>query len=143
MLYGSSAIGGVVNVVDGSIPDQKIDSALQGEYNLRTETTANNEASGAVKLEGGLGKFNWQITGLHQDTSNIDIPGYAESEALRATEEEDDESHEQIRDTLLNSASRTATGTVGGSYVWEKGYFGLALTGYDSRYGVPGARPFT
>ncbi|HMO17399.1 MAG TPA: TonB-dependent receptor [Oligoflexia bacterium] len=137
LLYGSSAIGGVINVVDSSILSKNTGSDLSGEFNLRTETV-DDELSGALKLEGDIGKFSWHLSGLSQDTNNINIPGYAESRALRESEEEHDEEHEQIRGTLLNSASRTLTGTIGTSYIWEKGFFGAALTSYSSRYGVPG-----
>lgn len=137
LLYGSSAIGGIVNVIDGSIPSKEIGEDLKGEFNLRTETV-NNEAMGALKLEGQIGKINWHLSGLSQDTKNIDIPGYAESSRLREQESEHGEEHDQVRGTLLDSASRTRTGTLGTSYVWEKGYIGLAFTGYGSNYGVPG-----
>jgi iron complex outermembrane recepter protein len=136
LLYGSSAIGGVVNVTDGSIPSKEIGEAVHGEFNLRTQTV-NNEATGALKLEGQLGNFNWHISGLSQDTGDIDIPGYQESSRLRAQEAAQGEEHEQVRGTLPDSATRTLTGTVGGSYVWEKGYLGVAVTGYDSKYGIP------
>jgi iron complex outermembrane receptor protein len=136
LLYGSSAIGGVVNVTDGSIPSKEIGKPIQGEFNLRTQTV-NNEATGALKMEGQLGKFNWHLSGLSQDTKDIDIPGFQESRRQRELEAEQGDEHDQIRGTLTDSATRTLTGTAGGSYVWEKGYLGMAVTGYDSKYGVP------
>jgi iron complex outermembrane recepter protein len=136
LLYGSSAIGGVVNVTDGSIPSKEIGKPIQGEFNLRTQTV-NNEATGALKMEGQVGKFNWHVSGLSQDTKDIDIPGFQESARQRELEAETGEEHDQIRGTLNDSASRTLTGTAGGSYVWDKGYLGMGFTGYDSKYGVP------
>ncbi len=136
LLYGSSAIGGVVNVTDNSIPSKEIGTPLRGEFDLRTQTV-NNEASGALKLEGQAGKFNWHLSGISQDTKDVDIPGYQESSRLRAQETELGHEHEQARDTLADSATRTLSGTIGGSYIWDKGYFGAAFTAYDSKYGVP------
>lgn len=136
LLYGSSAIGGVVNVTDGSIPSKEIGKPLKGEFDLRTQT-ANDEKTGALKLEGQSGKFNWHLSGLSQNTNDVDIPSFQESSRIRALEAEAGETHEQKRDTLTNSDTRTISGTAGGSYVWDKGFFGLALTGYDTKYGIP------
>jgi iron complex outermembrane recepter protein len=136
LLYGSSAIGGVVNVIDGSIPSREIGAPVQGEYNLRTQTV-NDELTGALKFEGQAGKFNWSISGLLQESDDISIPGFARSARLREVEPVSDESRLE-RGTLGDSDTRTATGTAGVSYVWDDGFIGVALTGYQSKYGVPG-----
>ncbi len=162
LLYGSSAIGGVVNATDNNIPKTQIKELIRGDYNLKTQTV-NDEFSGAAKLEGGYKGFNWSLSGLNQVTDNIRIPGFAESSRIRELESEEHDMHDdhsdhsdhhsdhleehadgntsdedQIKSVLRDSSTRTQTATLGGSYVWDKGYLGLSVTGYNSKYGVPG-----
>lgn len=136
LLYGSSAIGGVVNVVDGSIPSKEVGSPLEGEYTLRTQT-ANDELTGALKLKGQVGSIQWTYSGLIQDSSSVDIPGFARSERYRAQQPTSDDSR-LVRGKLPNSQTETVSNTFGLSHVWEDGYIGASMTGYLSQYGVPG-----
>ncbi len=135
LLYGSSAIGGVVNVIDGNIPSKEIGASAQGEYNVRTQTV-NDELTGALKLEGQAGSINWRFSGLVQDSQNTDIPGYAKSDRLRSIEVGADDSR-LIRNRLPNSNTETTSGTFGLSHVWDDGFIGTAISGYTSQYGVP------
>lgn len=139
LLFGTSAIGGVVNVTDNSLPETEIGSPVTGALDYR-QGTADDELSGAIKLEGQVNKFNWHLDYFHQDTNDIDIPGLAESEALRAQEEAEGEDHEEtISDgKLLSSATRSQGFTAGGSYIWKKGFIGISVKGWKSNYGVPG-----
>jgi iron complex outermembrane receptor protein len=97
LLYGSSAIGGIVNVTDNGIPEQPIGKPLTGEVDLKLGTAA-DELSGTVKLEGQAGSFNWHLDYFHQDTDDVDIPGFAESAALRALEEAEEAEEEEEGD---------------------------------------------
>ncbi len=138
LLYGNSAIGGVVNITDGSIPESSIGKPLRSILDFRLGT-ADQERSGAVLLEGQQGSVNWHFDYFHQDTDDIDIPGFAESAALRAEEEAEGEEHEQESEgTLENSATRSQGVTLGSSYVWDRGFFGVAVSSNNSNYGVPG-----
>jgi iron complex outermembrane receptor protein len=139
LLFGSSAIGGVVNVTDNSIPEVEVGKPLTGSFDYR-QGTADDELTGAVKLEGQVEKFNWHLDYFHQDTNDIDIPGLAESDALRAQEAEEGESHEETisNGTLADSDTRNQGFTVGGSYVFAKGFIGASVNGWRSNYGVPG-----
>lgn len=138
LLYGNSAIGGVVNSTDNSIPEKSLGKPLRSVLDLRLGS-ADEERSGAIVLEGEQGNVNWHLDYFHQDTDDIDIPGHAESAALQAAEEAAGEEHEQENEgTLENSATRSQGFTVGSSYVWDRGFFGVALTRNDSKYGVPG-----
>ncbi len=139
LLFGSSAIGGVVNITDNSIPEREIGAPLTGSADFRTGV-ADDELSGAVKLEGQAKKFNWHLDYFHQDTEDIEIPGLAESAALREQEAAEGEMHEEEESSgkLRNSATRSQGFTAGGSYVWEKGFFGISVSGNESKYGVPG-----
>ena len=140
LLFGSSAIGGIVNVTDNAIPEKEIDETIAGSFDLR-HGTADDELSGAIKLEGQIEKFNWHLNYYHQDTNDTDIPGNAESSVLRQHEVDEGESHEEDEESygkLPNSSTRSQGGTAGGSYIWDKGFLGISISGSESNYGVPG-----
>jgi iron complex outermembrane receptor protein len=137
LLYGSNAVGGVVNVLDSRIPDARPTQAVGGTFELAGGTVA-DEKQGALSLNGGGGKFAWHADGFARDAGDIDIPGLAESAALRAEEEEEGEEHEPEDGVLPNSATEAQGGAVGASFVADRGFLGLALSAFDTEYGVPG-----
>jgi len=140
LLFGSSAIGGVVNITDNAIPEKEIGKPLTGTFDAR-HGTGDDELSGALKLEGQVEKLNWHLDYYHQKTNNIDIPGFAESAILRELEEAEGEEHEEEEEsegTLPSSRTRSQGFTAGGSYIWDKGFIGLSVNGNESLYGVPG-----
>ncbi|HUG54768.1 MAG TPA: TonB-dependent receptor [Vicinamibacteria bacterium] len=137
LLYGGNAVGGVVNVLDSRIPVTPATRALGGVFELAGGTVA-DEKQGAVSLGGGRGRFAWHADGYARDAGDLSIPGLAESAALRAEEGEEGEEHEQAEGVLPNSATEALGGALGGSFVGARGFIGLALSGYDTQYGVPG-----
>ncbi len=139
LLYGSTAVGGAVNITDNSIPEYGIGRDISGSVDLR-QGTADRETSWAALLEGQADKFNWHADAFYQDTDDIRIPGSAESDRMRAQEAEEGEEHEEEESSgiLSDSATRSSGATVGGSYVWDEGFIGLAVSSFRSRYGVPG-----
>lgn len=143
LLYGSSAVGGVVNVIDNRVPDSLPGAPVGGTVELRGGTVA-DERGGAASLDGALGsRFAWHVDLLKRQTGDYEIPGFTESAALRAEEaeeeeEEEGEEHEEIRGIAGNSATDTESGTVGLSWIGDHAFFGLATGRYDSLYGIPG-----
>ncbi|MCB0344327.1 MAG: TonB-dependent receptor [Bdellovibrionales bacterium] len=139
LLYGSTAVGGVVNITDNSIPEYAIGKDATGALDLRLGT-ADKETSWAALLEGQADKINWHTEAFYLDTDDIRIPGNAESEQLMQLEEASGEEHEEegSSGTLENSAVRSSGATVGGSYIWDKGFVGIAVNSFRTRYGVPG-----
>ncbi|MFC3550234.1 TonB-dependent receptor domain-containing protein [Lysobacter cavernae] len=137
LLYGSGAIGGAVNVVDGRIPEAVTEQPLQGRAELRGNTV-NDEKSGMVRLDGtsASGNFVFHIDGLHRETGDYDIPGFAESATQLAAEGETPDPVE--KGTLPNSFVRTDSGALGLSWIGERGFLGIGASLFDTRYGVPG-----
>ncbi len=140
LLYGSQAIGGVVNSVDDSIAEAPIGREFTGSVLGQLGDSASDERTGAAVLKGQSGAINWHLSGFARETDNIEIPGFAESEKLREQESEEGEEHEeeQVRDTLPSSDSLTRSFKLGSSYVSSRGFWGVAVRRYDSEYGVPG-----
>ncbi len=133
LLYGSTASGGVVNVIDNRIPEQRQDWSAAVE--LRGNTVA-DEFAGVGRIDGGIGAFQFHFDGFYRDTDDFEIPGAALSENLLA-ELDPEERAEAPRGTLDNSFIETEGATLGGSLVGDWGYAGFAYKRYDSTYGIP------
>ncbi|MFU8848170.1 MAG: TonB-dependent receptor [Opitutales bacterium] len=127
LLYGSSAIGGVVNIVGKEIPRERIDSkGYKGAFEARHDTASEGESFLGY---GSFGQENWviNITGLTRESEDYKIPGRGD---LNDAEEPG---------RLENSAVETDALSVGGSWFFgERNYIGAAFSLYESLYGVPG-----
>ncbi len=126
--YGSSAVGGVVNVIDNRIPEFLPSEPVSGSLDLGFNTVA-DERSGGVNLNGSRGRLAWHADFYNKETDNYEIPGPAEVEP-----EED----EELSDTLENSALESRKGSLGFSYITDRGFLGISYTGFETDYGVPG-----
>ncbi len=137
LLFGSGAIGGAVNVVDGRIAERIPDQPLSGRAEIRGNTV-NDERTGMFRLDGVNGDWVIHVDGLVRTTDDYDIPGFA---ALPDDDDHGDEDHddeEQAFGVLGNSGVKTRAGAVGATWLGEAGHFGLALSTYRTNYGIPG-----
>ena len=141
LLYGNGAIGGAVNVVDGRIPEAATSRPLEGRAELRAGSV-NDERTGMLRLDGtaASGRLVFHIDALHRETGDVEIPGYAESAALRVEHEHNDhdDHDDDARGTLPNSFVRTDSGALGLSWVGDRGFIGVGQSLFNTRYGVPG-----
>lgn len=135
LLYGSGAIGGVVNTVDGRIAEDTLEPGVHGAVELRGNTVA-DERAGVFRLDGGHGLFNWHVDGFARDTDDYQIPGFALSRQQRDALDAD-ELAEQRRGRLENSAVESSGGTVGFSITGNTGFFGASFQRFDTAYGIP------
>lgn len=139
LLYGSNAIGGVVNVLDQRIPQFRPTQSLSGMVNVRTGSVADERAM-AVDLGGGGGHWAWNLSLLTRETGDYEIPGRASLELEEHGEDEHDhEEDEEIVGILPNSDIDSSSAGAGASYFFgEKGFVGVSVRGFDTEYGVPG-----
>jgi iron complex outermembrane receptor protein len=126
LLYGGSAVGGVVNAIDNRIPKDPI-ARSSGALELRLGG-ADRERGGAALAETGNGRFALHVDAFGRDTADLRVP--------RFTPIEDGAALPETR-RVRNSASRTRGGAVGGSVFFERGHLGLSVDTYDSIYGTP------
>ncbi len=131
LLYGGSAIGGVVNVLDNRIPQQAIDG-MQGRFELRAGG-ADDGHSGAVVMEGGNGRIALHADAESRHSDDLRIPGFARSDRQRAI---DGPGPEQPRGRLPNSAADGDSGALGASLALEHGYIGASVADYNTHYGT-------
>ncbi len=141
LLYGSGAIGGIVNVIDNRIPDHLPERLLQGAIEQRYNT-ANEGVSSAFKLEGGKDMFAFHIDGFYRESIDLSIPGYAVNESAEA-QSHGEEEHAEEEDVfnsqgrLKNTNTRARGGSAGFSLIGDAGFIGVSVNHLDSRYGVP------
>ncbi len=159
LLYGSGAIGGVVDVHTGRIPHE-VPDRVNGIFDLRGSDNGDGR-NGAFRLGGGGGGVAWHVDGFARQADDYDIPGFAESAALHALEEEeehhdedehgdddhgheadehhDEEEHEEeAYGHLPGSGLEVNGGSAGLSFVGDRGFVGFSVSGLQSEYGIPG-----
>jgi len=140
LLYGSSAIGGVVNVISKDIPRQRVDpKGYEGAFETRSDTVSEGETYLGY---GTVGGDNWafRVSGLTRDAEDYKIPGDSELHEEEDHDQEEGEDHEEDSDGTLNSSFvETEYTSFGGTWFFtEQNYIGASFSIYDSFYGVPG-----
>jgi iron complex outermembrane receptor protein len=141
LLYGPTAVGGVVNVIDNRIPDTRIDRPITGQLEGRYTSPDNGRDFGGV-AEGGYKGFNYHMDGFYRLSDNVEIPGFARSKRLREMDPLPPGEVEE-KDKLINSQAQSDGGAGGLSYVWDKGYIGGSFLGYESDYGTVAEKDVT
>jgi len=140
LLYGPSAIGGVINVVDRRLPEilQETPISLKGQASF---ASAADDASIAGSMNARLGgSLIAHLSGSWRKTGDLAIPGQAESRILRATEAAGGDGHDgdAVAGRLANSDLRTHTVAAGLSSVGANSHIGVVVSRYGAFYGVPG-----
>ena len=128
LLYGGSAMGGVVNVIDNRIARERTFDAKGGVIG-KTEVRAGgaaNERSTAAMVEAGNDKVVLHVDAFDRSTNNLRVPkdmtcGEAGPSNGRR---------------VCNSASNSQGGAVGGTLLFDRGYLGLSTSEYRSTYGT-------
>jgi iron complex outermembrane recepter protein len=120
LLYGSGAIGGVVNIADGRLPEQ-VKLGASGRAELSGDSGANARL-GALRadygVEAGSGAWMLHADAVYRDQDNYEIPDQAES-------------------TLAGTGLESRNAGVSASYLGESARFGLSLSQFNSLYGIP------
>lgn len=131
LLYGSAAIAGVVNVIDGRIPDALPKNGASGE--------ARFDYGSADKSKSGFASFDAAASStivLHGEAGALDAEDYSIGGYASAAQRE-----AGVKNTVPNSAMKGRNGAVGASFLGDGGYGGLSLARMNNYYGVPGADP--
>ncbi len=130
LLYGGSAVGGVVNLIDNRIPQFAV-NGISGRGEARFGGAEREKANGVV-LEAGNGRIALHADAYTRDTDDLKIKGPNISPRLQAV----DPARAVTNGTLPNSASRSGGGAAGVSLTWDRAYAGLSYAGFDTNYGT-------
>ncbi len=113
LLYGSGAIGGVVNVVSDLIPKFALDE-LESEVEVRA---GRDEFTGSADMSGGSESVAWHLHGYHRSAGNYRVPS----------------------GKLLPDSFTDGLNAGGGlSWVGARGHLGVGVEGLENNYGIPG-----
>lgn len=139
--FGSSAIGGVVNVLDKRIPREIPDEAVHVDA-IGTYSSASNQWFGASAVDiPASDKVVLHVDGSYLDGDDLRIGGHVISPSTRApalaSSNPDVRALADLRNRLPNSAGRTWDLAGGASVITDTGQLGFAVSRYESLYGVP------
>jgi iron complex outermembrane receptor protein len=132
LLYGSGAIGGVVNTVTTRIPSRVPENGLEGAFEVRGDSVADSKGV-AVRLDGGASQFAWHVDAGTRDSDPYEIPGFAHADADPANPDPED-----VFGIVENSATESDSLALGASWLGDKGFIGIGLSTFDTLYGIPG-----
>jgi iron complex outermembrane receptor protein len=141
LLYGSSAIGGVVNVIDSRIPRRVPDEPIHID-GIATYGSAAHERTGSGEIEAPIGdKFVVHFDGSYSRSGDLDTGNYILTPALRAqaAASGDPEIRDlaSLRGKLPNSGARTWEVAGGAALITDGGNLGISVAHTDNFYGVP------
>jgi iron complex outermembrane receptor protein len=135
LLYGSGAIGGVVNVIDNRIPGKLPERMLGGAVEQRFDSVA-DETSTVMKFEGGKSNLAYHLDGFYRGRNNLDIGGQAiDVNAAQAT----DPTLNVIQNpqgTINNTSAHAISGSAGVSLVGDPGFAGISINRLENNYGI-------
>jgi iron complex outermembrane receptor protein len=114
LLYGSGAIGGVVNAVDGRIHEAAMDTPFSGRAELRYDAGSSG-FTGMGRVDAGTENFALHADAVYRSNNDYDIP----------------------HGELANSAVDTRTGALAGSVFGDWGFAGFSVSRYLNEYGNP------
>lgn len=126
LLYGSGAIGGVVDVDTGRFAHTKPEKDFSGKVEVRGTDNANARTI-AGRLDGKFSdEWAWHVDAFTRDADAYEIPGFAEVDA-----DPDEEAG-----TLENSQLETEGGALALTHVTDNGHVGVSLSTYEGVYGL-------
>lgn len=141
LLFGSAAIGGVVNVIDSRIPRRIPDEGVHAAAIL-TYGSASNEKSANATIDVPIAaKWVVHADANYSKSDDLRIGGFVLSRELRAqaaaSEDEGVRALADLEGRLPNTAAETSDVALGLAYVDGDSNFGVSVNRYDSLYGVP------
>ena len=130
LLYGGSAMGGVVNAIVHRIPKEQL-NGITGRAEARfggPDSTRN----GAAVVDVGNGLLAIHLDAYTRKTSDLDIPGFAVSKRKSQA----DGTTRENKGTLVNSSADGDGGAIGASLTFDHGYVGASFSTLNNNYGT-------
>lgn len=124
LLYGSGAIGGVVNIINDRIPTV-LNAKPTGDAEVRYGSVDNTKNM-SLSVDGAAGDIGLHLDGNWRDADDYKIPGNVSLS---------DPSLGSGR--LPNSYARANSIGLGASYIQSWGHIGASVGVNDDRYGIP------
>jgi iron complex outermembrane receptor protein len=123
LLYGSGAIGGVVNVVDQRIA-QGLVGGQRGFFGLSVDS-ASDRREGQFSYSADHNATVWHVDGFKRRSDDYQVPKFLNDDG-------------ELVDYVENSFVDAKGLNTGVSYIFDKGYFGVSYGRLEQQYGIPG-----
>lgn len=130
LLYGGSAVGGVVNAIDHRIPKEQLDG-VTGRAEARFGGPDSTRNAAAV-VDAGNGQFAIHADVYNRKTDDLDIPGFAVSRR----KSEADGTPRENKGKLVNSSADGDGAALGAALTFDNGYVGASVSTMNNNYGV-------
>lgn len=125
LLYGGSAVGGVVNLIDNRIPRERV-AGVQGQARVQA-ASGNHERSAAALLEAGQGDWAVHADAFERRTGDLAVPIDLACSGPGAA---------PLARRICNSAGQASGGAWGVSHFGERSRLGLSVASYRNDYGT-------
>ena len=129
LMYGGNAVGGVVNVIDNRIPQERQFDAkggVSGKLNLEG-ASGNAERSGAALLEAGTDRYAVHADAFNRQSGDVAVPIALVCSKPGAP---------TLANTICNSSAQTRGGALGGSVFFGHSRLGASVSTFRSDYGT-------
>jgi iron complex outermembrane receptor protein len=126
LLYGNSAMGGVVNLIDNRIARERVfgsEGGVMGRTEVRSGGAADERSTGAM-VEAGHDRFALHVDAFERTTQNLRVPKDMTCAGTPNGRR------------VCNSVSDSHGAAVGGTLIFDRGYLGLSTSEYRSTYGT-------
>lgn len=123
LMYGMASPAGVVNIVDNRIPTSRPEKGYEGEIVSRFDTASKEKVlTAGVTLAAG-DNFLIRAEGLTRKSENYHVPEVFIGQKLNY---------------LPDSHHKSKVGTLGTTWIGDKGYLGASVSYRKDHYGIPG-----
>lgn len=129
LMYGGSAVGGVVNVIDNRIPKERqfdANGGVAGKLNLEA-ASGNAERSAAALLETGTDRYALHADAFNRRSGDVAVPIALACEKPGAP---------AVANAICNSSAQAQGGAIGGSLFLGHSRLGASVSTYSSDYGT-------
>lgn len=125
LLYAAGSVGGLVNVIDHKIPSKMPENGYEGQLGARYNTGDDGVVySGDTTI--GLGsQVAFNVGGLKRDANNYILPQDLQDNSRREE----------------STFARSNDYHAGLSWIYDRGYTGIAYSERHDKYGIPGDNP--
>ncbi|MEG0031920.1 zinc piracy TonB-dependent receptor ZnuD [Acinetobacter sp.] len=128
LLYSAGTVGGLVNVTDQKIPTRMPEKGLEGTAGLRYNSGSDEKLASAGATVALGSQFALRVEGSKREANDYIAPNYFH--------EHEGELEKERR--VGNTFAKGETVSVGGSWIGERGFAGIAYTNRQDQYGLPG-----
>ena len=133
LVFGGSAIGGVVNIIDDRIASERPEGGFDGHIGAQAPSVDDGRSLGG-RLAMDVGPLVFTVDGFTRRSDDYDVPVFPESARQLALEGEEPGDERSVANTFADIDQYGA----GLSFIGSRGFLGVSVKRLETTYGVPG-----